>query len=29
METQAEINEFLMACYQDDDPNTFHKGIKA
>ena len=23
METQAEINEFLMECYQDDDPNTF------
>jgi len=23
METQTEINEFLMECYQDDDPNTF------
>lgn len=23
METQTEINEFLMKCYQDDDPNTF------
>jgi probable addiction module antidote protein len=23
METQEEINEFLMECYQDEDPNTF------
>ena len=23
METQEEINEFLMECYQDSDPNTF------
>lgn len=23
METQEEINEFLLECYQDDDPNTF------
>ncbi|NQY37009.1 MAG: putative addiction module antidote protein [Alteromonadaceae bacterium] len=23
METQKEINEFLMECYQDSDPNTF------
>lgn len=23
MNTQEEINEFLMDCYQDEDPNTF------
>ncbi len=23
MDTQEEINEFLMECYQDEDPNTF------
>ena len=23
MDTQEEINEFLMDCYQDEDPNTF------
>jgi len=23
MDTQEEINEFLVDCYQDEDPNTF------
>ncbi|MCP4992141.1 MAG: putative addiction module antidote protein [Colwellia sp.] len=23
MDTQEEINEFLMDCYQDEDPTTF------
>ena len=23
MDTQQEINEFLMDCYQDEDPTTF------
>lgn len=23
MDTQEEINEFLMDCYQNEDPNTF------